>query len=242
MARATRISRNISDDQFANLEEAFCHAATANAPLNHLITIHWENIIDGDVDELKVRQYDGRFRENIRKWLERKGVVFHCIWVIERGPKGGGLHVHLLVHIPRSLRRQFMRKIANWTKVPFGVPNEQYVIGIAAPRSAGESPTWQLKRLYGEDPEYRRAFNYVTKDHTRETILRGKRCGFSQNLGPKARARSAHQARQSMKDRHSAISLHDKIIERQQHPWDTYGAEPNCCVAPSLERPRSEIL
>lgn len=172
-----------------------------------MLTVHWENIAGESVSEDTVRQRDGQLRELIRHWLNRRATTFHAIWVLERGKISDGLHVHHLLHlpsIPRSLRHDFIEKLEDWTGAAAGDPDtvEPNVIGVAAARQPGESPVWRLERFYGGDTGKRRLFRYITKTRPwdRECLIRGKRCGVSQSLGPKARSRMAYNAHQKPSD------------------------------------------
>jgi hypothetical protein len=211
MARASRRSRRISGEQYDNLVSAQEFAARLLQPVNHMLVVHWENALDGDADEAAVRHHDGRLRERIRKWLCRRNVVFHEIWTMERGEIADGLHVNHLFHlpsVPRSLRKAFVKKLADWTGIDAGVSNDPNVIGVAERRHPGESPIWKLKKFYGGERRFDVAFEYATKTRKRrhECLIRGKRCGTSQSLSLKARSKTGNNARQRAPDSPNVFS------------------------------------
>lgn len=131
-----------------------------------------------------------------RDWVRSRGGDFAAIWVREIGPVVGE-HVHLLLHVPAPLQREFMLKMRHWRRI------------VGPHRAKGLIKTlkiWQLHRggsvRFDGDQNLRAILNYMLKGHDQSSQLQnphlkrkdcgtveGKRCGCTQNLGPAARLR-----------------------------------------------------
>lgn len=136
-----------------------------------------------------------------REWVKSRGGVFAAIWVREVGPVVGE-HVHILLHIPADLERDFFVKMRGWRRI-FG-----------SRRGTGLVKTMKIRYLHGDRFDQRNSeqnlqavLNYMLKGcdqiSQRENpqlpqrdcgVIEGKRCGYTQNLGPAERSRNAWEA------------------------------------------------
>jgi len=165
-----------------NLLAAAEYARTIGRPLNRFTTIHWQA---GGL----VGDYQGatlRFLKLARDWLRLRGESLTYIWVRESG-EGIGEHVHILMHVPPHLARQFSNRQRGWLQAC----DATFRKGVISSRPVGRNYRHALKGVqYGE--RYRdhlaNVLAYVLKGE-REFAgeLSGKRCSTSQNIGRKAR-------------------------------------------------------
>lgn len=196
MAHADRERKILSDGQVENLFLAKQHAKNIGCPLNHFMTIRLEKC-EGEAGKSGTAQARlAPVLERARHWFVRRGHQLTAIWVAEKGELFGGLHVHVHLHIPskpRRLRRDFVAMMGEWTGVGLDPVNRRncHVIGQAEVEWPGESTAWEVECCYGEEKGERRVQNYMLKSRSRwhGSRIVGKRCGFSNNLGPAARAR-----------------------------------------------------
>lgn len=194
MARSDRRSQTISDAQLDNLEAAVAHAERVGVPLNCHLTIHWNRNSARSWSDTAQR-YQGPFLAALSKWLRRRGLDLHCVWVAEVGGYGS-LHTHTLIHLPGAPRR-LKADLVDWIAHRTGQPADRalrgakaHTIGRAEPEGTYKSPIWQLDRVYGGPDGSEKAVAYITKAkqrrHRHQII--GKRVGTTNNLGPQARA------------------------------------------------------
>jgi len=179
MCRADRVSNGLSERQIGELVAADDFAKSAlNAPLNHFLTVHFEkNGLNGET----VQQAQARLLERMSKYFNRRRSKLTAAWVVERGQVAGGLHTHILLHVPPSDARfdGLPKALARWLASP------QTDVRSADKNLLAHSldGVWQLKRRYGGPFG---ALNYLTKG--RERIV-GKRAGRTNNIGTTARQR-----------------------------------------------------
>jgi len=184
-----RSSWSLSRRQAANLKAAARHAVELGLPLNRFVTIDWEAA--GVVDCTRAT---GRFLKCAGDWLRRRGGHIAYLWVQEGGSRVGQ-HVHMLVHVPADLARRFSELQRGWLK---GCGAE-FRRGLIKSRPVGSSYRAALcpeQHAYGEN--LRRVLGYLLKEADRDghpsarrSLVQGKRCAISQNIGPRARAVAA---------------------------------------------------
>lgn len=182
----------LSTAQVENILSAARFADWIGRPLNRLITLAWAH---GEVDD----PFKGtaRFFKLASDAMRKRGIDWAWVWVHENGPVMG-VHVHILAHVPVDHERWFHRRCHGWAKA----------CGMI--RKAGGRHSRRIGFLHRcpspvEQESYRlnldRILEYVLKDAcpvarvrfgiTRvgdHGVIEGKRAGFSQNLGPKARS------------------------------------------------------
>jgi hypothetical protein len=191
--RADRVSYSLTRQQVANLTAAVEHAERIGLPLNRMMTVHWE--ASGVPLEAMARA-TGRLTDLLSKALTRHGSRTAWEWVHESGEGKGG-HCHLLVHVPPALVSEVSRRQRSWLKRITGRPYR--------PRAILSKPIGGLIGLETGNPDLHAvnlatALGYLIKGADSEAAERfgiqkleaggrviGKRCGTSQNIGPKAR-------------------------------------------------------
>lgn len=188
-------SWRLTGTQRSNLITASRHAATIGLPLNRFVTINWEAAGVGDA----VRA-TGRFLKQAQDWLRSHEQRLAYVWVQERGRRVGQ-HVHILLHVPPACARRFGQLQRRWLRTcgaTFGkgvVKTRPVGRGYAAALSKGES---------GYLRDLDRVLRYVLKQSTVRagsgthpwstsgSLVIGKRCSTSENIGTAARARFAN--------------------------------------------------
>jgi hypothetical protein len=187
------------------------HAREIGRPLNRFITIHLEKA----GIEIHGQEQLGKFLKLAGQWLGDRGVPATYVWVMEKG-MGTGLHVHMIIHVPPILRKDFSYRARHqWPKLAKIKPLKG-VIYTSPPTEAkagrlGDAPSGQsyLNQLRG-------ALRYMLKaidpkaasriapllGTTAELLkvrpkycspLYGRRCSRSENIGQTARARYAEK-------------------------------------------------
>lgn len=206
-----RFTLHLDEAKAIDLIEAAVHAREIGRPLNRFITIHLEK---AGIDTHGQPQL-GKFLKLAGQWLGDRGVPATYIWVMEKG-MGTGLHVHMLIHVPAILRKDFSyRARYQWPKLAKIEPLKG-VIYTSPPTEAkatrlGDTPSGQsyLNQLRG-------ALRYMLKAIDKEAQSRiapllgttaellkvrpqyssplyGRRCSRSENIGAAARARYAEE-------------------------------------------------
>jgi len=183
----------LSVRQVENVFAAASFAIHLEMPLSRFVTLAWEH---GSVEDPATATQ--RFLKLVRDALRKHGQDTTWVWVHECGPTAG-MHVHLLLHIPPTYLKWFNRRCAGWMKRcgaarRAGVRHSRHV-GISSDLISvtPEGETYMLN--------LQRALEYMVKDACLEArkafsltrqgdhgVVVGKRCGVSQNTGPKARA------------------------------------------------------
>lgn len=183
-------SRHISDLQATNIIEAVRFAKSLGLPLVAHLTIHWACTNIGDDPDGKLF---AKFREGLNKWTRRHGFDLAAVWARERmsGGQAEVVHCHLLFYLPSEYR--------------FGAKLHQAQAAIYSLIKRHGRDCWAeevVKLVIHDKPPYPdgkylikgggrkvwKRFN-LRKEHRRlQGVLHGKRCGFTQNLGPAVRA------------------------------------------------------
>jgi len=202
MARADRTSEHLTAQQVDSLWKATYFAASQGIELNTFVTVHWQNLPDGGPS---IQHWQGKWLELVHKWLKRRGLPLTCVWAIERGQTAGGLHSHVLIHLPWQHRMDFCAMLPAWTGIE---ASAKQLKGRTAARAIDGQ--WQVDRVKsgtqqkllrymlkgfpgfagtttrrGETVQ-RRLYNIT---HQPQGLVTGKRCGTSNNIGPTARKR-----------------------------------------------------
>ncbi len=192
--RADRESYALFEAQIANLIDAHGQAQKIGLPLTRMITIHWEA---AGVPLDHMAKATGHFTDLMTKTLARYGSRTAWLWVHESGDGKGG-HCHMLAHVPADLVAVVTALQRGWLRRITGKPYRARLI-----RS---KPVGGRLGLEAGNPELHAinldaALAYVLKGASSEAASQfclerlepggriiGKRCGTSQNIGPKARA------------------------------------------------------
>jgi len=199
MANSHRSSDHLTAVHVDGLHQAIEHAELIGQPLNAFLTVHWgkwpspvEKIGPFQVSE---QQRQGRLLTCIRRWLGRRGAQLTCVWALEA--QHVGVHSHILIHIPRGSLAAFTRTLPGWLGVEV-LPRDKWrqFRSTTYTKAVGVDGIWRLDRIYNLVGLER----YVLKGaqgarlgwgikYVPQGRIVGKRCGFSNNIGPAARER-----------------------------------------------------
>jgi hypothetical protein len=194
--RADRESHEPTAAQIANLRAAERHAGQIGLPFTRMISIHWQAAglpLEG------MAKATGRFTDLLTKTLARHGSRTAWLWVHENAPgqdKGG--HCHLLVHVPADLVPMMTGLQRGWLRRITGQP---YRSGVIYSEPIGGRLGLEIGNPELHAVNMAVAFGYVCKGAPQAVLdafgivrahqpggrIIGKRCGTSQNIGPKAR-------------------------------------------------------
>ncbi len=177
--------------------QAFLQAAgfagVIGVPLNRHLTISWhvaETI--GRVQDLQ--------REVLQlaaKWLRYHGVQPAFVWVVENGYVLGH-HSHIAIHVPDHLVRRFRVMADRWVQHVGGNPKNRGAVRMTRDkfgRADYHAAIEGLLRymLKGLELEAARLLRIEPQYDKAGTVI-GKRCGFSESLGPTAQERHLQAA------------------------------------------------
>jgi hypothetical protein len=181
-----RHNHHIDRRQARNFMEAIRyadrHLVELGRPLNTFATMNFDHI---DCPSERVSAKFEQLRDNhFVRWLRYKAAAPpYYVWVLEN--QAGNTHVHWIVHIPKSLRTAFGRKLPEWlARIAGTVRCGESAINVKSVYDLGGLGRYLLK---GMDPSYA-ARNRIR--HEPQGLIYGKRCGVSKSLGPAARMRS----------------------------------------------------
>ena len=160
---------------------AEAHAASTGRQLNRFVTIAFA----ANLCPMRTVEALGLYLKAASDWLYTQGVPLVCIWVVENPPHKDE-HVHLLIHLPTELEKRFSELQRGWiartgTRWGKGVVKSKCVYDTCKARTG--VVRYLLK---GCDAEAAGLLGVNRSDQGR---VRGKRCGFSESLGPTARWR-----------------------------------------------------
>lgn len=197
-ADGKRCSWSLTRPQTTNLLDAADWALEIGLPLNRFVTINWETA--GVADCTKAT---GRFLKHAGDWLRRRGHRIAYLWVQESGARVGQ-HVHMLIHVPPDLARRFSQLQRRWLKAS----GASFCKDLIRSRPVGHSYRAAMSSAW---PAYyvnlERVLRYMLKQSwlgdassggprkACQSLVRGKRCGTSENIGARARAQEARDAR-----------------------------------------------
>ena len=190
-----RISHALTAKQCEGIVAAVGHAQRIGLPLNRHWTVHWGKM---GLSDAEAGPALGRLLKLASDWARVRGLAFAWVYVREHVPDAGkGSHVHILMHGSSHFSRYLASRSRAWIRLATGRP---YVKGASLSR-----PVHGLKydeetgaALYRHNLE--KVTRYLLKAATPETAaalglprwgeagpVMGKRCGWSQNLGERAR-------------------------------------------------------
>lgn len=177
-----RVSAAMTRHQVDGIVAAAVHATKIGLPFNRHITIRLERA--GIADKGAVKAI-GRFLALVRDWLRKQGHKTSYVWARERGDTIGS-HVHILIHLPDgvvlgSRTRKWIERVAGrkyrpgavMTKTISKAAYHENLANLVAYLCKGAS------RAVAEELDLPRR-----QDGGR---VIGKRAGWSQNIGAKAR-------------------------------------------------------
>jgi hypothetical protein len=186
--RPSRSTQRISVRQANNLHEAVQFAKSIGIPLVAHLTIHWSLTDIGDDPN---GDLFAKVREGLCKWLLRHDIEFAGAWTRERqaGGQSDVEHCHLLVYLPAKFRSgakllQVEAAIARLVRLHAGNITHEKAVDLRV----HDDPDGKYL-LKGGGPKVWERFG-LRREHRRlQGSIQGKRCGVTENLGQKARAR-----------------------------------------------------
>jgi len=210
--RRDRVTDAITLQQARGLVAAAAHAECIGLPMNRLVTLHWGAMGLSDAEA-------GRAVAHVLKlWREalaERGLPFACVWTRENddGDASKGSHVHILAHVPATAGRGFLRRLRVWVRLAAGgryhrrtgrIEGWGYMVGAVNTRRIGG------RMAVSRDVHavnLAEALGYLLKGADKITAdnlglarlepggrVTGKRCGWSENVGAKARWRGTKAA------------------------------------------------
>lgn len=175
------ITKVIADDMIVAMLDAAEHANVIKAPLNTFVTIRPANI--DDVPAKKRSEFWQVELNRISRLLARNGITQVYIWSREsRIPDGTAEHLHLLIHLPKSM----VEKLRSCLLDRYPGPGEVDV-----------RPASDVARM-AENGKYLSAVTYVCKAMSQRARRKsnqpyrpsgpvmGKRAGMTRNIDAKA--------------------------------------------------------
>lgn len=185
-----RVSDRLTYSQCKGMLAAGRYSELIGCRFNRHWSVHYEK---AGISEIEAPTFIGRLLKFVREYARRHCATFTCVWSREGG-KGKGGHVHILMHLPAGLSlkgrtRKWIRLSGGDCRV--GVSHIRSIGGtLAAAETGGD--------VYQLNADIVR--NYLLKYTDRETAdalglplygwtgaIIGKRCGWTQNIGARAR-------------------------------------------------------
>lgn len=197
-----RQSHFIRRQQATNFAPAIRLAEKIGLPLNRFITI---NFTHTECTEDAVSVAFAQLRSNhFGPWLRRPSRKSRAqptraafIWVIEN--TNAHVAVHWLVHVPDNRLADLQARLPIWlAKVTGGLHCAESAINIKPAHTPLGARKYMLK---GIDPAFA---DFYRIQHIPQGLVYGKRCGFSQNLGPTSCRRNRTYHSQIRRDRWQA--------------------------------------
>jgi hypothetical protein len=155
-------------------------AKEIEAHLNTLVTIAWAFTKAGDDPNGALMAL---LREGLRKFLARKGQAAFWIWVRERPDPSHPEHAHIVMHVPTDLRKQLASTVRRLVKHHAGSVRAH---AIAITYHSNNDVRYLLK---GTSKKMQEELDIKLEWRLPQGTIIGKRVGFSESLGPRARRR-----------------------------------------------------
>lgn len=188
--RADRASYYLAHDKVLDMIAAALFAERIGLPFNRHWTVHYQM---AGIAERDGAAFIGRLLSLVRKWVRRMGGQMAAMWARENGHGKGG-HVHILLHLPHGMTLH--NRTRRWIKVAGGKP----VRRVSRVRTIGGL----LTNVDPGSAHYRSnadaVLAYLVKGASDQTghdlalarfgeggRIIGKRCGWTENIGQKAR-------------------------------------------------------
>ena len=223
-------TRLISLPQAINFKAAVDFASSIGTPLTAHCIIHW---VGTDAGDDPTGELFAEVREQLSRWLRYRGVPFAAVWSREKlsGGQAEVEHGHLLFHLPDA-----WLKGAKLISVSGGVEGgvelqeaqaalyrivrrcagrpEDYAVKLKIPTDGGNPGPYNgrcydgLYLLKGGGKQAWKLFPRIKQEWRRpQGIIFGKRCGYTQNLGPAARRRAGYDGQSDLWQRARDLRL-----------------------------------
>lgn len=175
-----RVSKHISRRQASNTRPAILLAEELGTPLNQFVTINFTE--QGITDEDEIIAALDRIRARYARWAKapgarRGGTPFRAamIWCLE---DTGHRAAHLLMHVPAARLARFRIDLEAWIEKESGRPIADGTLDMRPVYNVFGVRKYMLKGL---NPAFCPLYRI---DHVPQGEIRGKRFGYTQNLGP----------------------------------------------------------
>jgi hypothetical protein len=179
--RRRKENSQLTYKQCTAIEKAFSRAKTLHLPLNTHVCIHWAYAPS------RIHPVDRwqRFHEAANAWLNRRGVGFTWAYVWEAGLQnnhGRLMHIHLVVHVPEHLLKDFRVMVAKWVTASTN-PGQYQDRAVKVKPLWTMSSEWLMRYLLkGSSPKAREDFKVLKRHPTNQGKVMGKRSEVSLNL------------------------------------------------------------
>jgi len=110
MNNGKRPSHFLSRRGVERMFDAGFRAYCIGRPLTCFVTIHCES---GGISSLRIRGFITAYLKSAGDWLRYQGCPLCFVWTLENI---GGLHLHLLIHLPRELKGRFLKRQMRWVR------------------------------------------------------------------------------------------------------------------------------
>jgi len=154
-------------------------------------TIHWSGTVAFDDPDGKLF---AKVREGLHKWLLRRRIVggLTCVWCRECKAHTDIVHCHLLFHLSVEYRTgaRFLQTEAALYRL-VGRHGDG-VLGEFAVKLVIHADPDGLYLVKGGDRKVWERFKIRREWRKSQGIVRGKRCGTTENIGPAKRALCRH--------------------------------------------------
>lgn len=144
-------------------------------PLNIAATIYW--VLAGGTGTWREKQT--HLFGNTRHWLNRRDVPWTAIWVVEAGLLGKEVHTHLALHLPPHIT---LGELEAYLRGQLQADEDRVLDMKKITSLVG----WCRYMLKGMNPAYHMTFRIPGRYRQSQGIVLGKRCGTTQNIGPRA--------------------------------------------------------
>jgi len=202
-----RYTLTLSAAKVFELIAAAAHAKKIGCPLNRFISVHLDR---GDLDD-RAQIAVGGFLRRAGQWLGDRDIPATYLWVLEH-VAGTGLHVHILIHVPPTIQKDFgFRARHAWLKLSGLTPSANVIRSEHVGPRGFDQATASKRDKASYDRQLAGVLRYHLKnidpaapmpglddttaaaalriDPESSTAIYGKRCGWSQNIGATARQR-----------------------------------------------------
>lgn len=104
-------TKGLNTDQVKALNSGWHHARTIGLPLNTFVSFR---PIDDTLEDKAFCDLFARLRNKLGVYARSRGFTPTFVWSIEANPDGSGLHLHVLIHVPKRHREHFERVCHGW--------------------------------------------------------------------------------------------------------------------------------
>jgi len=198
--RRDRKSMYLTEGQGFKFVATALEAFNSGRPLNYLITIQFKIAGLGPLEAQSARSH---YLKLCGDWLQRVAKTELVYIYMFENERRGGLHVHILLHVPLAKRRQFRDRQPSWLKAS-GIPyDDQKVLDCRPIRGSTDVYPWRYLHnlrniigylLKGAHPEVCAKLG-INSEY--QGIVVGKRTGYSQSRGRGVRPKTSPSAQKT---------------------------------------------